>query len=65
MNAAATLDKPSDTWTVTNKAGIELARVDGVLYTQARNTAAQLDRVRASAAIEGGYGMRRLMGSEL
>ena len=55
----------TDTWTVTNKAGQELARVDGATMTTARAAALEIPAVAESSASEGGFGLRRLRADEL
>jgi hypothetical protein len=56
---------PSDTWTVKDKAGTELARVQGATYDDAVAASRTVQEVRDSAAREGGVAMRRLFLSEL
>jgi hypothetical protein len=56
---------PTDTWTVTNQAGDEIARVDGVTMTDARAAAQEIPAVAESSAREGGFALRRLSAAEL
>jgi hypothetical protein len=56
---------PSNTWTVKDKAGTELARVPGVTYEDAVAASRTVQKVRDCAAREGGVAMRRLFVSEL
>jgi hypothetical protein len=57
--------KPSDTWTVTNRDGQELARVNGATHGDAVNAARMIPDVAASSNRENGFGMRRLLESEI
>ena len=58
-------DEPTDTWTITNRAGEEIARVDGATSPAAADAARGLPAVVESAARDGGFRMRRLLTSEL
>jgi hypothetical protein len=55
----------TDTWTVTNRAGAEIARVDGASMDIARETAKKLPEVAESNAREQGFGLRRLSTAEI
>jgi hypothetical protein len=63
--AADNRGDPTDTWTITDQAGTELARVWGDTYDTARRFAEQIPAVRATARREGGYLLRRLGRHEL
>jgi hypothetical protein len=56
---------PTDTWTVTNKAGQEIARVDGETIDDARGAAKSLASVIESSGRDGGFSLRRLRSGEL
>lgn len=58
-------DVTTDTWTVTNKAGREIARVDGKTMDDASRAARQNADVVESSARDGGFSLRRLRTSEL
>ncbi|PSJ29814.1 hypothetical protein B7P34_04700 [Streptosporangium nondiastaticum] len=58
-------DEPSDTWTITNRAGVEIARVEGATAEDMTQAAEALPKVRATIRREGGFTRRRLWVSEL
>ncbi|MEX2984561.1 hypothetical protein [Streptomyces sp. C36] len=58
-------DEPSDTWTITNRAGVEIARVEGATAEDMTRAAEALPKVRAMIRREGGFTRRRLWVSEL
>ncbi|WP_439675987.1 hypothetical protein [Embleya sp. MST-111070] len=60
-----TADEPSDTWTITNRAGEEVARVEGATAEEATRAADALPAVQTTIRREGGFARRRLYTSEL
>ncbi|GAA0371675.1 hypothetical protein [Streptomyces blastmyceticus] len=60
-----TRDEPSDTWTITTRAGVEIARVEGATAEDMTRAAEALPEVRANIQREGGFTRRRLYTSEL
>ncbi|MCA6093475.1 hypothetical protein LE181_15065 [Streptomyces sp. SCA3-4] len=60
-----TRDEPSNTWTITNRNGVEIARVEGATAEDMTRAAEALPRVRATIRREGGFTRRRLWVSEL
>jgi hypothetical protein len=61
----SSLSKPTNTWTVTDRAGNEIARVYGETMSAARNAGAVHPVVRETAPREGGFAVRRLTAGEL
>jgi len=57
--------KPTDTWTVTNRDGKEITRVDGATMTAARAAALEIPAVVESSDQEGGFALRRLTDDEV
>lgn len=64
-NMTTNSDVPTNTWTVTNRAGREITRVDGETIQDATAAAKQNPDVVESSKREGGYSLRRLRVSEL
>lgn len=58
-------DEPSDTWTITTRAGDEIARVHGATAEDMTRAAEALPAVQANMRREGGFARRRLYTSEL
>ncbi|MFF0630369.1 hypothetical protein [Streptomyces sp. NPDC004296] len=58
-------DEPSDTWTITNHADVEIARVEGATVEDMTRAAEALPIVRDTINAEGGFFRRRLYTSEL
>jgi hypothetical protein len=64
VNAQST-GEATDTWTVTNKAQREIARVTGATIEAARAAASAIPEVTEWAQRDGGFAVRRLRTSEL
>lgn len=62
---ASPQSEPTDVWTVIDRAGREIARVEGVTMDDAREAAEALAVVREVARREGGYSLRRLRENEI
>lgn len=62
---ASPQSEPTDVWTVTDRAGREIARVEGVTMDDAREAAETLAVVREVARREGGHSLRRLRENEI
>lgn len=63
--AEPTRDEPSDFWTITNRDGVEIARVEGATAEDMTRAVEALPKVRATMRREGGFTRRRLWVSEL
>lgn len=59
------LSEPTDTWTVTNRAGEEITRVYGTTMGEARNKAREYAEVLRVSTVEGGFSLRRLTQGQL
>lgn len=59
------LSEPTDTWSVTNRAGAEIAVVDGETMVEARDAARKMPAVRIVSPREGGFSLRRFTVREL
>ena len=62
--ADPSLSEPTDVWTVTDKAGAEIARVYGETMADAREAARRTPAVGAVPLREGGFSLRRLTVAE-
>lgn len=59
------LSEPTDVWTVTNKAGVEVSRVYGTTMEKARWEALECAEVRRVNYAENGFSLRRLTVGQL
>lgn len=64
-NADSNNNAPTDTWSVTNQAGREVARVDGETIDDAARAARQNADVVEWSNRDGGFSLRRLRSNEL
>lgn len=65
LSAPVVRDEPTDAWSVTDRAGNEVTRVEGATMADARQAARLAPAVKDVIRRQGGFALRRLTRSQL